>query len=165
MIIRENSGINDPIYMEDGWIRSEQDAVMLKIRSTSDVEHMVLDVVFEADSGQEKGRVHKERYFLSKAQYDGSGGLLNRGGFWKFRNLAIACGEYVEKPNARGEMKQHVKEPLDTNTLIGRRVTADIVSRKNEKDGKTYLRLEREREVEIVASDSRVGVGENGVPF
>lgn len=144
-ILDEDSGINDPVYMTSVRIDIESKEQVLEIISILDIEGR--DAI-EVKVRNEKNQEHREHYYLTRARYDDNGEMLSMGGFWKFRSLAISCGEFILKPDNKGVMKKHIKTPLNINGLEGRKFVGDFKRIENKNTGDKYIRLINEKSME-----------------
>lgn len=144
-ILNEDSGINDPVYMTSIRIETEAKEQVLEIMSIFDIEGKE---GIEVKVRNEKHQEHREHYYLTRARYFDNGELENKGGFWKFRALAIACGEFTLKPDDKGVMKKHIKTPLNIKGLEGKKFVGDFKKKLNKNTGDEYIRLINEKSMQ-----------------
>jgi len=139
MIISE--GLNDDVYMEEpNWVNQEQECAQVKVDYVQEKTQDSLVIQYTVTNGPQKGCSHKAYYSLQGPSNTPMGGY-NKGMLWKFRNVMIACGFY--ETDSQG--KKRVTQPFDPNELAGKELMVDFVKR--EKDGKTYINLQKEREI------------------
>ncbi len=144
-ILNEDSGINDPVYMTSTRIDTESKEQVLEIVSIFDIEGKE---AIEVKVRNERHHEHREHYYLTRARYDESGEIISMGGFWKFRALAIACGEFIIRADSNGVMKKHIKTPLNIKGLEGKRFVGDFKKKLNKNTGDEYIRLINEKSME-----------------